>query len=132
MAVLAPPPVRTPISGDLPGTWVVWFQKLYDRVGGPISLTLVQIADELVTVEADITAIDGQITALQTNQTALTASVAAVSASQAVLASRLSAIEAQLAAGISGTIATAKLTVGGTDGSMTFTNGLLTAETPAT
>lgn len=29
-------------------------------------------------------------------------------------------------------IATAKLTVGGTNGSMTFTNGILTAETPAT
>jgi hypothetical protein len=30
------------------------------------------------------------------------------------------------------TIVTAKLTGGGTEGSMTFTNGILTAETPAT
>jgi hypothetical protein len=30
------------------------------------------------------------------------------------------------------TIVTAKLTVGGANGSMTFTNGILTAETPAT
>jgi hypothetical protein len=30
------------------------------------------------------------------------------------------------------TIVTAKLTTGGTEGSMTFTNGILTAEVPAT
>ena len=34
--------------------------------------------------------------------------------------------------GISVTIATAKLTTGGHNGSMTFTNGILTAQTPAT
>lgn len=34
--------------------------------------------------------------------------------------------------GVSATIATAKLTTGGTNGSMTFTNGILTAQTPAT
>jgi hypothetical protein len=34
-------------------------------------------------------------------------------------------------AGLSATIVTAKLTVGGANGSMTFTNGLLTAQTPA-
>jgi len=35
-------------------------------------------------------------------------------------------------AGITATITTAKLTAGGTDGSMTFKNGLLTAQTAAT
>lgn len=34
--------------------------------------------------------------------------------------------------GLSVTITTAKLTSGGTDGSMTFTNGVLTSQTPAT
>jgi hypothetical protein len=34
--------------------------------------------------------------------------------------------------GFSGTITTAKLTSGGTAGSMTFVNGVLTAQTPAT
>lgn len=34
--------------------------------------------------------------------------------------------------GVSATITTAKLTPGGTDGSMTFTNGILTSQTPAT
>lgn len=34
--------------------------------------------------------------------------------------------------GISATITTAKLTVGGANGSMTFVSGLLTAQTPAT
>jgi hypothetical protein len=37
-----------------------------------------------------------------------------------------------LSGGISVTITTAKLTLAGTDGSMTFTNGLLTAQTQAT
>jgi hypothetical protein len=37
-----------------------------------------------------------------------------------------------LAGGISATITTAKLTPGGTDGSMTFVNGILTAQTQAT
>lgn len=36
------------------------------------------------------------------------------------------------ASGLSVTITTAKLTTGGTNGSMTFTNGILTAQTPAT
>lgn len=34
--------------------------------------------------------------------------------------------------GFTGTIATAKLTVGGANGSMTYSNGILTAQTPAT
>jgi hypothetical protein len=37
-----------------------------------------------------------------------------------------------LASGITATITTAKLTSLGTNGSMTFTNGILTAQTPAT
>lgn len=37
-----------------------------------------------------------------------------------------------LANGLSATITTAKLTTGGTAGSMTFTNGILTKQTPAT
>jgi hypothetical protein len=50
----------------------------------------------------------------------------------------LSALSGQIttsqlpASGISVTITTAKLTTGGTNGSMVFTNGILTAQTPAT
>lgn len=39
---------------------------------------------------------------------------------------------AGLPTGISATIATTKLTAGGANGSMTFVNGMLTAQTPAT
>lgn len=39
---------------------------------------------------------------------------------------------AALPTGISATITTAKITAGGVNGSMTFVNGLLTAQTPAT
>jgi len=42
------------------------------------------------------------------------------------------AISAPLAAGLSVTITTAELTTGGTQGSMTFTNGVLTAQVQAT
>lgn len=41
-------------------------------------------------------------------------------------------LNGNLSAGFSGTITTAKLTPGGADGSMTFTNGILTSQTPAT
>lgn len=40
--------------------------------------------------------------------------------------------QAAVAAGITATITTAKLTTGGTNGSMTFTRGILTAQVPAT
>lgn len=46
--------------------------------------------------------------------------------------SGLIANQAANAPGISITITTAKLTVAGTNGSMTFTNGILTAQTQAT
>lgn len=42
------------------------------------------------------------------------------------------ALQGNLAAGFTGTITTAKLTGGGANGSMTFTNGVLTSETAAT
>lgn len=47
-------------------------------------------------------------------------------------AATVAALEGQLAGGISATIVTAKLTTGGTTGSMTFVDGVLTAQTAAT
>ena len=41
-------------------------------------------------------------------------------------------VQTTLGQGYTGTITTAKLTVGGTNGSLTFVNGVVTAETPAT
>ncbi len=41
-------------------------------------------------------------------------------------------VPADMSGGLSVTITTAQLTTGGTKGSMTFTNGVLTAQTPAT
>lgn len=41
-------------------------------------------------------------------------------------------LNGNLAAGFTGTIVTAPLTVGGTEGSMTFTNGILTSQVAAT
>ena len=44
----------------------------------------------------------------------------------------IATLQARLNPGITVTITTAKLTVGGANGSMTFTNGILTAQTQAT
>jgi hypothetical protein len=44
----------------------------------------------------------------------------------------LATIKAEIAAGLTVTITTAKLTTGGVNGSMTFTHGILTAQTAAT
>lgn len=44
----------------------------------------------------------------------------------------MNAVNQLLNRGFTGTIATAKLTGGGTNGSMTFQNGVLVAQTPAT
>jgi hypothetical protein len=46
--------------------------------------------------------------------------------------SDIATIKAEIAAGLTVTITTAKLTTGGVNGSMTFTNGILTAQTAAT
>lgn len=50
----------------------------------------------------------------------------------ATLTANQNAVAGQLNAGFTGVITTAKLTATGTNGTMTFTNGILTAETPAT
>ena len=44
----------------------------------------------------------------------------------------VTALDSRVPAGITAVIVTAKLTGGGANGSMTFTNGILTAQTPAT
>jgi hypothetical protein len=46
--------------------------------------------------------------------------------------SDIATIKAEIASGLTVTITTAKLTSGGANGSMTFTNGILTAQTAAT
>ncbi len=52
--------------------------------------------------------------------------------STAVVTPIPNATTAPAAITVSATIVTAKLTPGGANGSMTFTNGVLTAQTPAT
>lgn len=81
---------------------------------------------------------DGAASTAQTNAEAFaTAAANAAQSNAETFASDASNISsgtlatARLA-GLTATIVTAALTVGGTQGSMTFTNGLLTAQTPAT
>jgi hypothetical protein len=48
------------------------------------------------------------------------------------LSTNVSTLQGELAGGINVTITTAKLTTSGTEGSITFVHGILTAQTPAT
>ena len=73
----------------------------------------------------------GSATAAQT--AAQTFATGAANTAQAnAQAFATAAVTAAFAPGMNVTITTAKLTVGGANGSMTFSSGLLTAETPAT
>jgi hypothetical protein len=76
----------------------------------------------------------GQTSAAAGSFTTLTASVPVAITSGGTGASTASGARTNLGlgSGLSATITTAKLTTLGTNGSMTFTNGILTAQTQAT
>lgn len=132
---LGPAPISSPIldgNGKMSFPWSRWFQVLYQRVGGgsadPVD-TLSQKVDALTTrvtnLETHVGTIDGEITSLDTRTTALEAGIAGLN-------TRVSAIEGLLSSGFSGTITTAQLTSFGSQGSMTFQQGILVSQTQAT
>jgi len=138
---LAPAPIRTPIidsSGNMTTNWSGWFQSLYQRIGGGSTDPLDQVNANIAALSArvtnaeasigalnsDISTINGEITTIQGDVTDLNTQVSDIE-------TRVTAIETQLAAGFNGTVVTAALTVGGTEGSMTFTNGILTGQVQA-
>lgn len=126
-------------SGNMTTSWSGWFQSLYQRVGGgstdPLNDVNAKIAalttritnaeTSIGTLNSEVSTINGEVATIQGDVSSLTTQVADID-------TRVTAIETQLAAGISGTITTAALTVGGTEGSMTFTNGILTGQVQAT
>lgn len=91
-----------------------------------------QVAANVATLQTDITAINTEVATLTAEQVSLAENITTLSAEQATQAADIATIQAELAAGLSVTVTTAKLTTGGADGSMTFTNGLLTAQVQAT
>jgi hypothetical protein len=113
-------------------TWVQWFQSLYQRVGGGSADPLNQVNEKIVALDTRVTAAEASITGLQSDVSTINGEVSALQGDVADLDTRVGAIEAQLAAGFSGTITTAQLTIIGSQGSMTFANGVLVSQTQAT
>jgi hypothetical protein len=74
----------------------------------------------------------GSATDRQHLTTAQVTAIATNTSDIATNTSDIATIKAEIAAGLTVTIATAKLTTGGVNGSMTFTHGILTAQTAAT
>jgi hypothetical protein len=104
---------------------VGWFQKMAQRVGGPTSVTVEQLATDLDTAETNITGLEGDVATIN-------AQISSIDSQLATQGADIATLQGQLAAGISVTVITAQLTPLGSQGSMTFTNGILTAETQAT
>lgn len=114
--VLPPPPIQ-----DQPGafTWLEWYRQLraYVSQSGSVPWSVVDKAGS-------------DLADLQTRSHQSLQNVQGGSSGQYYHLT--SAQQAAIASGLTVTITTAKLTAGGTDGSMTFTNGILTAHTQAT
>jgi hypothetical protein len=125
-----PPPPQ-----ELPAELHRWFQLVYARLRaanvGTISFTDLNFTGgDLTEIPTrnhnDLQAIQGgSPTDIQHLTTAQVTDLAANT-------SDIATIKAEIAAGLTVIITTAKLTAGGVNGSMTFTNGILTAQTAAT
>lgn len=154
MALLPPPPIN-----DKPGsfTWLEWYRQLrnYVSTSGSVPWYIINFAGSNLTDIA--TRLHNQLQGLQggtsnemyhlTNAqfSSLTGGADSTQHYHSTDRNRANHTGTQnvstitglgplatQSAGYTGTITTAKLTTSGTNGSMTFTNGVLTAQTPAT
>ena len=153
------PPIKQPMmngDGTMSMEWVTWFSRVFAQISAAAyQPSAVQITggsiggDTTVNTSGTITAptffgtLQGNAAsatsagasgsaataanALACSGNAATATTAAACTGNAATATALAA-----GAGYTGTIVTAKLTVTGANGSMAFTNGVLTAQTAAT
>lgn len=118
MADIIPPiPIEAPFASY---NWIDWYQKVRRAINEAQNLKWSQFTDFT----------GSNLTNLQTRNHNDLQNIQGGSATENyhLTAAQNTAIDA----GITVTITTAKLTGGGTNGSMTFTNGILTAQTPAT
>lgn len=116
MAIVIPP---TPVEAQFSSyNWVDWFNKVRNAINNATNIAWVQITDFTgsnltqlgIRLHSSLQSVNGSVDQYH------------VSSAQATA----------LNSGVSVTITTAKLTGGGANGSMTFTNGILTAQTAAT
>jgi uncharacterized coiled-coil protein SlyX len=113
-------------------TWVQWFQSLYQRVGGGSTDPLNQVNARIDALNTRVTNAEASITVLNGDVSTINGEISVLQTDVADLETRVGAIEAQLAAGFSGTITTAALSPLGSQGSMAFSNGILTGQVQAT
>jgi hypothetical protein len=113
-------------------TWAQWFQSLYQRVGGGSTDPLDQVTAKIAALTTRVTNAEASIGVLNGEVSTINGEITVIQGDVADLETRVAAIEASLAAGISVTITTAALTPLGAQGSMTFTNGILTGQVQAT
>ena len=131
-------------KGNLTQPWRQFFVSLWNRTGqntgGTIIATGSPVAGNLTQFSAPAAITNGNLSGDVTTSGSLAATLKTVNASPGtysfasvtVNAKGLVTAASSGAAGLSVTITTAKLTSGGTNGSMTFTGGILTAQTAAT
>ena len=112
--VIPPSPVDAPFGSY---NWSDWFNKVRNQINSATTLQWAQITDF---TGSNLTQIATRLhDSLQSINGAGTYHITSAQATA-------------LTNGLSLTITTAKLTAGGTNGSMTFTNGVLTAQVAAT
>ena len=147
MAVQLPPPPNNPVSNSF--EWREWFFKVYSKFtqatgisfsgldfsGSNLNSIVTRDHNTLTNIQGGdslnryhLTAAEhASISTLPSFGTMATQNATAVAITGGSIAGTIIPT-----GGITATITTAKLTSGGANGSMTFTNGILTAQTQAT
>lgn len=115
--ILPPAPIEAPFGSY---NWTDWYKKVRDNINTATSIVWSQITSF---TGSNLTSIETRNhNDLQTLQGGTTDEYYHLTSAQS----------SAMTSGITVTITTAKLTAGGATGSMTFTRGILTAQTAAT
>lgn len=113
-SILPPIPVDAPFTAY---NWTDWYQKVRNEINNATNLSWSQF----------VSFTGSNLTDIETRHHDDLQAIAGNGTSHVSIAEA-----AALATGITVVVTTAKLTGGGANGSMTFTNGILTAQTAAT
>ena len=144
MATATPAPVYYPVLQEEAGSivvsspWLRWFSNLGEstlRATSDItvlSASLGALALRVGAAETDIIAAETDIDNLQLDIDNLEEDITAIYETIAQLQEDFEVVEDVFNAGYTGTVTLAKITGGGTDGSLTVVNGLITAVTAPT